>query len=297
MRVWIIARSLIRRIRNGWRGLRRRGLRKRLGSDYRTGPDFHKASSAELKELRRAEIEQVNADIANMWSVLAELNESADVQPDASVPVDMAAAMTELRQSIVRDVEMRKRMVWYANFKARQTRAIDEPGWQKWLAGDSSDGPDITSMVPVAEESEPHVILRAIKPEVMTRLGKKLEVYPGLALLPSTHRSYPLKQVACHALGRLSRAAPSDNEMAKALGWDLTRLYRANDLSGRAGIESLCEPLLRGTRGKIETRVGDDAVVGEPVEFTPGRDVRITIDAELQARVQELLKHVQFKGV
>jgi penicillin-binding protein 2 len=227
--------------------------------------------------------------------MLAELYEAPEDQVDASAgPIDLNAAITEIRQAIVRDVEMRRRMVWYENFKSRQTKAIDEPGWEKWLAGDSTDGPDTTSMVPVAEETEPHVILRAIRPETITALCKALEHCPGLVLRPSTHRSYPLKEVACHVLGRLSRASASDNQLAKSLGWDLTRMYRANDLSGRAGIESLCEPLLRGSRGRIETRVGDDAVVGR-MEFSPGADVQITIDAGLQAAVQEMLKHVRFK--
>ena len=47
-------------------------------------------------------------------------------------------------------------------------------------------------------------------------------------------------------------------------------------------METLCQPLLRGSRGKIEKRVSDGAIISEQ-DFVPGSDVRLSIDADLQA--------------
>ena len=112
-------------------------------------------------------------------------------------------------------------------------------------------------------------------------------VIPGLVLRPGTHRFYPYHDVACHLLGQLSKVDREDLERDAADDKDDLRQYRANDLIGRTGIESLCEPALRGSRGKYIKNLGDDQVVAsqEPV---PGQDVRLSIDIELQQQIQSI---------
>jgi penicillin-binding protein 2 len=61
---------------------------------------------------------------------------------------------------------------------------------------------------------------------------------------------------------------------------------------GREGVEALCEPLLRGSRGKIEKRVSDGTVVFSQ-DFVPGQDVHLSIDSKLQAQVEQMLQHVE----
>jgi penicillin-binding protein 2 len=248
------------------------------------------------KSLRQEETAAVLADIESMWATLAELYLPTDDDPVGSDgQVDKRAAIEEIRHEIVHRVEMRKRWVWYRTFQKSKTLVADEPQWQKWLAGTSNDGPDIDSFaVVVGEEREPHVILRGLDLDAQNLLGKHLEKFPGLVLRASTHRQYPLKEVACHVLGRMSRVNAADVAQAKADGWDERRAYQPNDEIGREGVEALCEPLLRGLRGEIERRVSDGAIV-EQKPFESGQDVRLSIDADLQAQVQQMLKHVRLK--
>ena len=63
--------------------------------------------------------------------------------------------------------------------------------------------------------------------------------------------------------------------------------YRPGDLVGRAGIERSGEPTLRGLRGLRTTRLDTGETL--TLESEAGRDIRLTIDAALQARVQALM--------
>ena len=68
------------------------------------------------------------------------------------------------------------------------------------------------------------------------------------------------------------------------------RAYLATDEIGREGVEAMCEPLLRGTRGLSQRGPGETtATVIRP--YVPGTDASMTIDAGLQHDVQELFKH------
>jgi cell division protein FtsI/penicillin-binding protein 2 len=63
--------------------------------------------------------------------------------------------------------------------------------------------------------------------------------------------------------------------------------YREGDVVGGSGIEGSREDVLRGRRGRIEKRLDTGEVRETPA--SAGKDVRLTIDAMLQARVLSLL--------
>jgi len=65
--------------------------------------------------------------------------------------------------------------------------------------------------------------------------------------------------------------------------------YRVGDSVGSRGIERAYEAVLRGERGLIRER--RDTGERERTDPRPGRDVRLTIDVELQQRVHALLDH------
>ncbi len=63
--------------------------------------------------------------------------------------------------------------------------------------------------------------------------------------------------------------------------------YLPGDQIGRWGIEQTMENTLRGLRGRIITHL--DTQQEERLEPLPGRDVRLSIDVQLQARIQALM--------
>src|SRR5207237_948471 len=68
------------------------------------------------------------------------------------------------------------------------------------------------------------------------------------------------------------------------------RKYEPTDLIGRGGLEGLCEPTLRGSRGKLLRQIGkEDEPLDAPVQ---GQDVRSTIDIALQGEIQDMFAHL-----
>jgi penicillin-binding protein 2 len=287
--------------------------------DYRAIPKdpdeqwVHEIAVARVKEqhektgstrvMVKDEVTRVKADIDRMWERLAEEGGMSQDQMD------------DLRQSIVQDVEMRRRYTWYRNYQRAQKGgnttepAVVEPWYRKWLMGGTDVSAVDTFDITIGEQTQPHVILRAISSQVYNELGKEQEHFPGLVLSPGMERSYPLPygEAACHVLGRLTRVDADDLKEDPWVGDDL-RAYKPSDLIGRGGLEALCEPLLRGSRGRVdewssgESEEPSDASPGqaggsreEVVDAVPGQDVKTTIDVDLEQDIRSAFNHVNVK--
>ncbi|MGH7178468.1 MAG: peptidoglycan D,D-transpeptidase FtsI family protein [Tepidisphaeraceae bacterium] len=253
-------------------------VRKRLGDEYRA------ADAAGRTRLREVERELVLARIDVMWATLA--RESGRTSEE----------IAESRHAIIRRVEMRRRWLWYRKFDlAREAFAKREPSpkWQRWLLEDSDQAPDLDKFdVVVSEQTEAHPILRNISPETNTRLGKALDDLPGLVLRPGMHREYPAGEASCHLVGGLSRVTADDIRYDHNRDDDSLK-YEFNDQVGRRGLEALCEPLLRGRRGRISRNLSDDSRIVDEQPAVFGTDVRTTIDIQLQQEIVEAFKHAR----
>lgn len=122
--------------------------------------------------------------------------------------------------------------------------------------------------------------------EVMAILKTHAHDLPGIEVVPVSVRFYPYKQVGAHVLGYMREV---DAEMLLELR---KNNYIEGDRIGATGIERAWESYLRGTRGDEKILVNARGVRQEPkegiiegpqrVEAIPGRDLRLTIDAEIQ---------------
>ncbi len=258
--------------------------RKRLLSSP-TG-EYRRADAGGKRQMLAVEIQRVKLDIKLMWQHLADLSGKMPEEIDA------------IRQGITRKVQMRRRYVWFQRYEqARRGHEGRDPSpwYRRWLT-DDNDAPELDEFsIEVAEQTDAHVILRAISTEVHNEIGKNLERYPGLELRASTHRAYPYGQAAAHVLGNLTRVNREDLLADPHIGNEL-RAYQPNDLIGRSGLEALCERLLRGQRGRIERAIGEDSRVLATRDPVPGMDVECTIDIELQHDIQELFNEVELHG-
>jgi len=100
---------------------------------------------------------------------------------------------------------------------------------------------------------------------------KKLDI-AGLQFIPSSRRSYPRKWLA-----------------SQVLGWVGT------DGTGLAGLEYGRDSVLRGTDGTrriVKDALGQPIVLQETKRAEPGKDLRLTLDAELQGKVEDVLAQV-----
>jgi len=93
---------------------------------------------------------------------------------------------------------------------------------------------------------------------------------------------YILGQVTSYEQGLPSEQAAR----LRALG------YRNNDRVGRGGLEAVLEPILRGVNTEFDVVTENGITLQNRVlEGQPGMNVSLTIDAQLQARVNEILTH------
>ncbi len=108
----------------------------------------------------------------------------------------------------------------------------------------------------------------------------------GVEILPKATRVYPYGSVASHSIGWVGPATQqADIEL---FAHDKLLSYLSGEVCGREdGAEYVCETVLRGRRGE-EVRDIDGNVVRR-AETRFGRDVAMTLDVELQRRIEELL--------
>jgi penicillin-binding protein 2 len=253
-------------------------VRARLGDDYRA------AEPRQRLNWIKGEIPKVQEDLAATWAMLAHVGGKTPVEMD------------EIRQSIIGKVVMRRRYLWYWKYR----RAVEHsdkaapPWYQRWLIDESDNQPEVDQFkIEVPEQTAAHPILRAIDNQTINYLGKNLGRLPWLKLQPSVHRYYPYHDVAAHVIGYVGTVQADHVGTNDPYLHDPLRRYEKTDVVGRAGLESLCEPLLRGKRGRVERYYGEGGQRElERVDPVPGISVNTTIDIELQRDVQAAFKHI-----
>lgn len=111
--------------------------------------------------------------------------------------------------------------------------------------------------------------------------------FPGLSIQTKAVRNYVSGSLASHILGYVSRITESELKGNEDK-------YNANDMIGKTGIEYIFEPYLKGTDGikQIDMAV-DGTITGEYVtnEAVAGKNIVLTIDANLQKVTEEALKN------
>lgn len=110
--------------------------------------------------------------------------------------------------------------------------------------------------------------------------------FPGVSIGTTSVRKYLRGSLASHTIGYIGGI--NEEELKNNEG------YSMNDYIGKAGIEYVFEPYLRGKNGKKQTDMSiDGTTTGEYVteEAVQGNDVILTIDANLQAATETALKN------
>jgi penicillin-binding protein 2 len=152
--------------------------------------------------------------------------------------------------------------------------------------------------VPVREEtyglptSIPHALVADVSPEAVSVITARADEFPGLVLVQTRKREYPVGAVAPHVVGRLGEVAPEDlaaGGLNAAFPETDLRRYWPGDVVGKVGVEASCEDILRGARGFYQQGLGGEFL--EDIAPVPGSDVHLTLDVALQADVEAILDH------
>jgi len=108
----------------------------------------------------------------------------------------------------------------------------------------------------------------------------------GLQILPKGHRFYPYGSVAAQTIGWVGLATQQQDK--ELFADDELLSYLEGEVCGREdGVEYVCETILRGRRGELSHDIDGQLTGRTPTEF--GKDVRLTLDIELQQRIENYL--------
>lgn len=134
------------------------------------------------------------------------------------------------------------------------------------------------------------LFMSQLSTEEFSRFQEKLFRFPGFFIQKRSIRQYNYPYAA-HLLGDIGEVSPEDIEAAT------DHYYRSGDYIGKLGVERSYETALRGekgmeillrdARGRIKGRYQNGKYDEAP---TPGRNLTMSIDLELQALGERLMK-------
>ena len=132
----------------------------------------------------------------------------------------------------------------------------------------------------------PITVAKDINYKSVNQIEEQKKSFPGVSVKTEPIITYPYKNLASHVLGYVGAISPEEYNENKDK-------YDINDYIGKIGIQYSLEEYLKGQDGisQIDMSV-DGEIKGEYVtkEAVSGNDVVLTIDANLQSKVEEILK-------
>jgi penicillin-binding protein 2 len=105
----------------------------------------------------------------------------------------------------------------------------------------------------------------------------------GVEVMAKGQRVYPYGSAAAHIIGWVG---PPQKQDKKLFAGDRLSSYLDDELCGREdGVEYVCEPILRGRRGEVVYDIDRQLISRTEAQY--GQDVRLTIDIELQQKIEQ----------
>ena len=134
-----------------------------------------------------------------------------------------------------------------------------------------------------AKEVQPVVELKT-EDDVFAARVEFLNV-KGVEVLARGRRVYPFGTAAAQTIGWVGPPQEDDKEF---FAGDRLSSYMSDEVCGREdGVEYVCEPILRGRRGELIYDIDKQLISRTEAEL--GQDVRLTIDIELQQKIEQYL--------
>lgn len=115
--------------------------------------------------------------------------------------------------------------------------------------------------------------------------------YPGVSVAATLRRHYPFGEALTHVIGYVSRI--NSKELGRLDLERKTETYKASKNIGKLGVERYYEDILHGRPGRHEVEVNSQGQIVRTLRYvppTPGKDIILSIDFDLQMYVYNLLK-------
>ena len=255
------------------------------------------------KKLVVAEELRVQQRRDELWSRLSLLTEQTAEQ--------LIAARQSVQQRVVQTKQAVIKQRETAHGSERSlTSLASSAGWQRaWdrVRSELTQPPSRPiHSGPIAEEEGFHTISPHVTSDTKSEIDAHPERYPGVRVITQRRRTYPQGELAAHVIGTRTPLSPQEASARRekqSEGNDrLDKQFdgqpseqrddRAGDRVGRSGLELQYDSHLHGQRGErrlVKNRRGEviqSEVLREPHH---GRDLVLTLDADVQRRAEQLL--------
>jgi penicillin-binding protein 2 len=140
----------------------------------------------------------------------------------------------------------------------------------------------------IAPKYQPIPLKQDITPDEQAFIAAHRDELPELETLDEQRRLYPPDGFAAHLIGYVGEV--SEQMLAND---DRYSLYSPGDVVGRSGVEATYDALLRGTDGSRDVIVNSHGKelghLGQELAV-PGKDLRLTIDLDIQMAAEKALE-------
>jgi len=109
----------------------------------------------------------------------------------------------------------------------------------------------------------------------------------GIQIMPEARRFYPYGTAGAQTIGWVGPVTQNEEDK-RLFANDKLSSYLSGELGGREdGVEYVCETILRGRRGEEVKDIDNQLISRTEIRF--GKDVSLTLDIELQQRIENYL--------
>ena len=131
----------------------------------------------------------------------------------------------------------------------------------------------------------PCELIRGVSKKAAILIEESRFEMPGVIVKEVPFREYFYKEVFSHVVGYVGEIGQLELELLKPYG------YNIKDMIGKEGVERFCDKMLRGNNGGMQIQVDNRGRQVKVMSYRKpknGRDVYLTLDADLQKIVHNL---------
>jgi len=154
---------------------------------------------------------------------------------------------------------------------------------------DANDRLSLAAEVDIAEMHKSWPLLELDTNDDVFTAQLEFSDFNDVEILPKAQRSYPYGSVAAQTIGWVGLPQKDDKEL---FANDKLSSYLDDEVCGRRpGVEYVCETILRGRRGQEIYDIDRELINRTETRF--GKDVSLTLDIELQERIEKYLANCE----
>ena len=243
---------------------------------------------------REARILRVLTDEKTRAEIERELYEEKWKQPieDLEQSIDLAWQLADVsREEIEDNIKQINDQIWEQSRYVWWKRRNQDKTWQQYRTRTEPISIQDIVGVDLAEMYQTYPLVELKTKQDLQRAQRELLHLKHLEIKSEAKREYPYDSAACQLIGWVAPWRQSEAEIFKD---DTYMSYTPGEVVGKFGLEKVYEPVLRGRRGAVRYDIEGNLL--ERIKPQYGRDVRLTIDIDLQRKIESMLAKNTLEG-